>query len=37
MGGVGFSKDYPIEKYYRDCKIGMNYNTIDTALVGLVD
>ncbi|KAK1166595.1 short/branched chain specific acyl-CoA dehydrogenase, mitochondrial isoform X1 [Acipenser oxyrinchus oxyrinchus] len=23
MGGVGFTKDYPIEKYYRDCKIGM--------------
>lgn len=22
MGGVGFTKDYPIEKYYRDCKIG---------------
>lgn len=23
MGGVGFTKDYPIEKYYRDCKIGL--------------
>nr|XP_014347339.1 PREDICTED: short/branched chain specific acyl-CoA dehydrogenase, mitochondrial isoform X3 [Latimeria chalumnae] len=22
MGGVGYTKDYPIEKYYRDCKIG---------------
>lgn len=22
MGGVGFTKDFPIEKYYRDCKIG---------------
>ena len=22
MGGVGFTKDYPIEKYYRDCKAG---------------
>ncbi|KRX14230.1 Short/branched chain specific acyl-CoA dehydrogenase, mitochondrial, partial [Trichinella nelsoni] len=21
MGGVGFIKDYPVEKYYRDCKI----------------
>ncbi|RMC11291.1 hypothetical protein DUI87_11410 [Hirundo rustica rustica] len=21
MGGVGFTKNYPIEKYYRDCKI----------------
>lgn len=28
MGGVGFTKDYPIEKYYRDCKIGtyVHYN-----------
>ncbi|XP_046360539.2 short/branched chain specific acyl-CoA dehydrogenase, mitochondrial-like [Haliotis rufescens] len=25
MGGVGFTKDYPIEKYYRDCKIGCIY------------
>ncbi|XP_074640360.1 short/branched chain specific acyl-CoA dehydrogenase, mitochondrial-like [Tubulanus polymorphus] len=25
MGGVGFSKEYPIEKYYRDCKIGAIY------------
>jgi len=22
MGGVGFVKDYPVEKFYRDCKIG---------------
>ena len=22
MGGVGITKDYPIEKYYRDCKVG---------------
>jgi short/branched chain acyl-CoA dehydrogenase len=22
MGGVGFTKDLPIEKFYRDCKIG---------------
>ena len=22
MGGVGFTKDFPIEKYYRDVKIG---------------
>ncbi len=22
MGGVGYTKDYPIEKYYRDCKVG---------------
>ncbi|XP_056385238.1 short/branched chain specific acyl-CoA dehydrogenase, mitochondrial-like isoform X1 [Hyla sarda] len=25
MGGVGFTKDYPIEKYYRDAKIGAIY------------
>jgi short-chain 2-methylacyl-CoA dehydrogenase len=25
MGGVGFTRDYPIEKYYRDCKIGTIY------------
>ncbi|KRZ08884.1 Short/branched chain specific acyl-CoA dehydrogenase, mitochondrial, partial [Trichinella zimbabwensis] len=25
MGGVGFIKDYPVEKYYRDCKIGAIY------------
>ena len=23
MGGVGFSKQYPVEKFYRDCKIGL--------------
>ena len=22
MGGVGFTKAYPVEKYYRDAKIG---------------
>ncbi|XP_070540178.1 short/branched chain specific acyl-CoA dehydrogenase, mitochondrial-like [Ptychodera flava] len=25
MGGVGITKDYPIEKYYRDCKVGTIY------------
>lgn len=25
MGGVGFVKDYPAEKFYRDCKIGAIY------------
>ena len=24
-GGVGFSKDYPVEKLYRDAKIGTIY------------
>lgn len=22
LGGVGFTKEFPIEKFYRDCKIG---------------
>jgi alkylation response protein AidB-like acyl-CoA dehydrogenase len=25
MGGVGFTKDYPVEKLYRDAKIGRIY------------
>lgn len=25
MGGVGFTKDFPQEKFYRDCKIGAIY------------
>eukprot|EP00468_Gymnochlora_sp_CCMP2014_P003653 CAMPEP_0167755056 /NCGR_PEP_ID=MMETSP0110_2-20121227/8612_1 /TAXON_ID=629695 /ORGANISM="Gymnochlora sp., Strain CCMP2014" /LENGTH=395 /DNA_ID=CAMNT_0007641001 /DNA_START=68 /DNA_END=1258 /DNA_ORIENTATION=- len=25
MGGVGFTKEYPVEKFYRDAKIGMIY------------
>ncbi len=25
MGGVGFTKDYGVEKYFRDCKIGAIY------------
>jgi alkylation response protein AidB-like acyl-CoA dehydrogenase len=25
LGGVGFTKDYPVEKYYRDAKIGKIY------------
>jgi short/branched chain acyl-CoA dehydrogenase len=25
MGGVGFTKEYPQEKFYRDCKIGTIY------------
>ena len=25
MGGVGFTKDYPVEKYFRDQKIGAIY------------
>jgi len=25
VGGIGFTKDFPVEKYYRDCKIGQIY------------
>ena len=25
LGGVGFSKEYPVEKFYRDAKIGKIY------------
>jgi alkylation response protein AidB-like acyl-CoA dehydrogenase len=25
LGGIGFTKDYPAEKFYRDCKIGQIY------------
>jgi alkylation response protein AidB-like acyl-CoA dehydrogenase len=25
LGGVGFTKDFPVEKYYRDAKIGKIY------------
>ena len=25
FGGVGFTKDYPVEKHYRDAKIGQIY------------
>ena len=25
LGGVGFIKDFPVEKFYRDCKIGAIY------------
>jgi len=25
MGGLGITKDFPVEKYYRDCKVGTIY------------
>jgi alkylation response protein AidB-like acyl-CoA dehydrogenase len=25
LGGAGFTKDYPVEKFYRDAKIGKIY------------
>ena len=30
VGGVGFTREFPIEKYYRDCKIGAIYEVIFT-------
>ena len=41
-GGYGFTKDYPVEKYYRDAKIGkiyegtsnMQLNTIAKLVLG---
>ena len=27
LGGVGFTKDYPVEKLYRDAKIGRIYES----------
>lgn len=30
LGGVGFTKDYPVEKYYRDAKIGVIYEGISS-------
>ena len=36
MGGVGFIKDYPIEKYYRDCKIGRcNYTPLPSITISI--
>ena len=32
MGGVGFTKAYPVEKYYRDAKIGKLYDHITTMV-----
>lgn len=25
LGGVGFTREFPVEKFYRDCKIGAIY------------
>uniref|UniRef100_A0A8C8SIN3 Short/branched chain specific acyl-CoA dehydrogenase, mitochondrial n=1 Tax=Pelusios castaneus TaxID=367368 RepID=A0A8C8SIN3_9SAUR len=36
MGGVGFTKDYPIEKYYRDCKIGTIYEGTSNIQLGTI-
>ncbi|XP_067389566.1 short/branched chain specific acyl-CoA dehydrogenase, mitochondrial isoform X1 [Emydura macquarii macquarii] len=36
MGGVGFTKNYPIEKYYRDCKIGAIYEGTSNIQLGTI-
>ena len=36
MGGVGFVKDYPVEKFYRDCKIGKSSCLIGTSIINHV-
>ncbi|KAK3710772.1 hypothetical protein QZH41_016757 [Actinostola sp. cb2023] len=38
MGGVGFIKSFPIEKYYRDCKIGENqsYKSIIIIIFNMI-
>lgn len=28
LGGVGFTEDYPVEKFYRDVKIGTSYRAL---------
>ena len=33
LGGVGFTKEFPAEKFYRDCKIGNIYEEIGRAHV----
>ncbi|KAK2166414.1 hypothetical protein LSH36_39g03006 [Paralvinella palmiformis] len=36
MGGVGISKEYPIEKYYRDCKVGTIYEGTSNILLNTI-
>lgn len=33
MGGVGFTREFPVEKYYRDCKIGAIYEGSSFSLI----
>ena len=32
VGGVGFTREFPVEKFYRDCKIGAIYEVIFNIL-----
>jgi short/branched chain acyl-CoA dehydrogenase len=36
MGGVGFTKDFPVEKFYRDCKIGTIYEGTNNMLLNTI-
>ena len=35
-GGYGFTKDYPVEKYFRDCKIGKIYEGTSNMQLGTI-
>ncbi|KAF6775756.1 hypothetical protein AHF37_05169 [Paragonimus kellicotti] len=36
LGGVGFTEDYPVEKYYRDVKIGTIYEGTNNILLNTI-
>ena len=36
MGGVGFTKDFPQEKFYRDAKIGAIYEGTDNMQLSTI-
>ena len=36
MGGVGFTADYPHEKYYRDAKIGTIYEGTTNMMLNTI-
>ena len=36
LGGVGFSKEYPVEKFYRDSKIGKIYEGTSNMQLSLI-
>lgn len=36
MGGVGFTKDYPVEKFYRDSKIGAIYEGTTAVMLNTI-
>lgn len=36
LGGVGFSKEYPVEKFYRDAKIGKIYEGTSNMQLALI-